>query len=281
MKKQDSLSIPDSIGSSSSSFDTSFRFSDIISSTNPIRSKELEESKTYIPLFKHHELTPKNQTPVPINNGNPFWLIYVLILLIAGFTWVKVYYYRTLEQIITSFFSKTIANQVVRDENLLLQKASFLLTTIFYLVITLFLYELNNLYSFLPDFFGSGFSRILILGVLVSLVYSIKFIVLKLTGIIFHLDKAFSTYIFNIFLIHNLLGILLIPVVIALAFTTTAIAIILFKISLLIVIILFIFRLIRGVMIGLSLPGFSAFYLILYICGLEIAPLLVFIKVLV
>ncbi len=273
-----SVQVSDTAGHRYISPDTSFRFNDITSPSSPSKTKEVEETKTYIPLFKHHELQIKNQEPIPITGSNPIWLFYVLVFLIAAFTWVKVFYARTLDHILASFLSKTMSNQIVRDENLLLQKASFLLTGIFYLVLALFIYQISILYNFLPDFFPSGFARFLILAVLVSMIYSFKFIFLKVSGFIFQIDKPVSAYIFNIFLINNLIGILLLPIVIAIAFTTTFAAIIIFKIAIAIIILLYVFRLIRGVMIAQSLKNFNIFYLILYICSLEIAPIVFMIK---
>ena len=258
--------------------DTSFRFNDIASPSNLAKTKEIEETKTYVPLFKHHELQVKNQYPIPVFDDNPLWLFYVLLILISGFTWVKVFYYKTLEHILASFVSKTMSNQIVRDENLLLQKASFLLTGIFYLVFALFIYQLSTFCNFIPDFFPAGFARFLILALLVSGVYSFKLLFLKITGFIFQLDKPISAYIFNIFLIKNLLGILLLPVVIAIAFTTNAAALIIFKIALFIILIFYLFRLFRGIMIGVSLTHLSLFYLFLYICAVEIAPLVFIFK---
>jgi hypothetical protein len=258
--------------------DTSFRFNDIYSPSLPSKTNEIEETKPYVPFFKGHELKIKNQEPNLITGTNPIWLFYVLVILVAGFTWVKVFYAHTFEHILASFISKTMSNQIVRDENLLLQRASFLLTGIFYLVFALFIYQVSIFYNFLPDFFPAGFARFLILAVLVSTIYSFKFIILKVSGFIFQLDKPVSAYIFNIFLINNLVGILLLPVVIIIAFTTTFAATIIFKIAIIGIILLYIFRLGRGIMIGLSLTDFSLFYLILYICTLEIAPLLLIIK---
>jgi hypothetical protein len=273
-----SVQVSDTAGHRYISPDTSFRFNDISPTTEPLKSGEKEEIKTYIPFFKHHELQIKNQYPIPIVSSNPIWLFYVLLILVAGFTWVKVFYSRTLEHILGSFLSKTTSNQIVRDENLLLQKASFLLTGIFYLVFAMFIYQLSNFYNFIPDFFPTGLLRFLILAVFVSGIYSFKLFLLKITGFIFQLDKPISAYIFNVFLINNLVGILFLPIVIAVAFTTTFAALILIKIAIAVFIILYIFRLIRGIMIGLNLTNFNLFYLFLYICSLEIAPLVLIVK---
>src|SRR5665213_1262939 len=188
----------DSLKAKANSSDTSFRFSDILSTSNAISTKAEEETKQYPSFFKKHELMPKNHSPLPIASINAVWMFYVLLLLVAGFTWVKVFYNRTLEHILASFVSKTMSNQIVRDENLLLQKASVLLTAVFYIGGALFLYQVSLFYNFLPDFFGTGFSRFLIIALLVATIYSLKFFILKIVGFIFKIDKLIAAYIFNI-----------------------------------------------------------------------------------
>jgi hypothetical protein len=270
----------DSLKAKAASADSSFRFSDILTPANTIRTKVAEETKQYPSFFTKHELMPKNQNPMPAPSINAVWMFYVLLLLVAGFTWVKVFYYRTLEHILGSFVSKTMSNQMVRDENLLLQKASVLLTGVFYIGAALFIYQVSTFYNFIPDFFGTGFSRFLIIALMVATIYSFKFFILKIVGFIFKIDKLIAAYIFNIFLINNLLGIILLPVVIAIAFTNPTYALILLRVTIVIAIFLYLFRLMRGIMIGLSYSVLSGFYLFLYICSLEIVPLLIIIKAL-
>jgi len=270
----------DSTKAKANSADSSFRFSDILTPANTVKAKQGDEVIKYPSFFTKHELMPRSQNPMPLASINAVWMFYVLLLLVAGFTWVKVFYYRTLEHILGSFFSKTMSNQMVRDENLLLQKASVLLTAVFYIGAALFIYQVSTFYNFLPDFFGTGFSRFLLIALMVATIYSFKFFILKIVGFIFKIDKLIAAYIFNIFLINNLLGIILLPVVIAIAFTNPTYALILLRVTIAIAIFLYLFRLIRGVMIGLSYSVLSGFYLLLYICSLEIVPLLIIIKAL-
>jgi hypothetical protein len=87
-----------------------------------------------------------------------------------------------------------------------------------------------------------------------------------------------SLYIFNISIINSILGIALFPVAVIMLFTEIPDFHILIYSSLLIAGITYIYRLIRGFDIGLSHQNYSPFHLFLYLCALEIAPLLVIIK---
>src|SRR5689334_14416546 len=98
----------------------------------------------------------------------------------------------------------------------------------------------------------------------VSAVYSFKFLLLKGLGFVFNVEKEMATYIFNIFLINNMLGLVLIPIAVLLSFSITAypgifvvVACVLYGLSLN-------YRVFRGVMIGLSYKDVSLCYLFLY-----------------
>jgi len=107
-----------------------------------------------------------------------------------------------------------------------------------------------------------------------------KFLLLKICGYLFNLDKEMAAYIFNIFLVNNLLGILLIPIVAVLAFSVTINVTWIIYGSVVLISVAFLYRIIRGFFIGITSPVSSLYYLFLYLCTLEFAPLLVLLKIL-
>lgn len=240
--------------------------------------KDSSLNQTFPGLFVNHELKEIHNNPQPINRQHPDWLFYVLLFVLIAFTWLKVFYNKNFRQILGAIGSINATNQIVRDENILVQRASVILTVMFNIVASVFLYQVSIIFEWPSDYISQGFSRFMIFAVIISCVYSCKFLLLKLTGYIFKIDKPIATYIFNIFLINNILGVFLIPLLISIAFMPTNYATIIFNLSLFIVLFSFVYRLIRGIIIGLSQEVFSIFYLFLYLCTLEIAPLLILIK---
>jgi hypothetical protein len=85
-------------------------------------------------------------------------------------------------------------------------------------------------------------------------------------------------YIFNVDLANQLLGLLLIPIVIGLAYIPFGKEVFI-SIGLIIIVFLYLFRLGRGIRIGLAKLKLSYFYLFLYLCTLEILPLAVLVRV--
>jgi len=250
-----------------------FRFSD--SDTDTTGSPELLYPSETDKLFSGHLLEPVNSTPVPYTRRTPDWFTVVLLFVIIGFTWIRVFYSRIFKQLLSAFLSNTVTNQIVRDENILIQRASVLMSFIFYLSASLFLYQVSIYYNWNYRFIDQGILRLIIIALVISFAYSMKMVILKALGTVFDLEKPVATYIFNIFLINNVLGVALIPVVIIIAFVALNQVGLVINVAIFLIIIAFIYRLVRAVAIWKTLPGVSLFYLILYFCTLEFAPLLI------
>ncbi len=250
-----------------------FRFPDTDASEAAQPAKQ-----DYPAVFSRHELTAENIQPVPRQHFNPDWFIFSLVLCIAYFTALKVFYPRVIKQLLNAFVSHTASNQAVRDENLLLQRISVLLSVLFYFAGGLFLYRLADYYGWENKYAGSGFLRFFLFSVMLATVFSVIMVIHKAAGIIFRADRLASSYIFNIFVINNVTGIFLLPVLSFAAFLPEQYAVNFLALGGIGAGILWLYRIIRGVAAWVSVPGSSLYYLILYLCAFEIAPLLILIK---
>jgi hypothetical protein len=124
-----------------------------------------------------------------------------------------------------------------------------------------------------------GLLRFIFFSVAIAASYSIKMIVLRFFSSVFDLEKPIALYIFNIFLMVMMIGLLLLPVNILLAYASSEISTWVLWITIGIISLLFLYRLVRAVGIWTGIPGFSVFYLFLYLCAFEIAPLLIIWKI--
>ncbi len=262
--------------------DSVFRFKDIDNTSSVIENVPSTDtvSGSQFKIFSGHQLKQRNEYAQPTNREANDWIFFTLVVAFGAFVWVKVFYSKIFQQIVQAFFNNRITNQIVRDENILVQRASVLLTIIYNLVISLFLYQVSVAYAWNPDYVGTGFNRFLVFAFAISFIYTIKLLILKVIGHVFMIDKAIVIYIFNIFLINNLLGITLLPVLTFISFSHVykEYAIIL---AIVLIACAFLYRIIRGWLIGMSYSRFSILYLFLYLCALEIAPLLILVKLLV
>lgn len=229
-------------------------------------------------IWHGHELKPVHDSPQSLKDANPDWLFLVLILVIGVLTYLRVFYRKNFFQIITACYNNNLTNQIVRDENLLMQRASVMLNVTFSIIAAAFIYLISIHYDWSLDGMGTGFIRFVFLTLLVSAVFTIKFLVLRACAYLFKLGREMATYTFNIFIINNLLGLVLIPLVALILFGNILDASTLIVIACGAAAIAYLYRLGRGILIATRYPGFSPFYLFLYLCALEIAPLLVLVK---
>ena len=251
-----------------------FRFSDTDTSAQMLLQSQSQTAK----LFSEHSLQPVNPAPLPLLVRTPDWFTLVLVVVIIFLVWLRMFYFKILNQMISAFFSNSVSNQIVRDENILVQRASIMLSFIFYFIAALFVYQVSIHFNWDFPFLNEGFLRFIVISLLIAFAYSFKMILLKGLGELFRLDRPVATYIFNIFLINNILGLFLLPVVITVAYIVTDSTEMVIYTGIALVVMSFIYRLVRGFHIWTTLQGVSFFYLIIYFCTLEIAPLVIIIK---
>ncbi len=251
-----------------------FRFSD------PARSFSADSLSIASPspqVFSGHRLQHERVQPSLRPPGNPDWFIFALFVVIAYFTTLRVIYDRAVSQLLSAFTSQTFTSQAVRDENLLLQRTSVLLSVLFYLSGGLFLYQLVIHFGWEREQ-PQGFPLFFLFAVLLASVYATKLILLKVLGFVFRAGKLVSSYIFNVFLVNNVIGILLLPVVACIAFLPPMAKPFVIYTAIAVVCLCWLFRIVRGIRAWVSVPGYSVYYLILYLCAFEIAPVFVISK---
>jgi len=232
------------------------------------------------PLFEQHELIPVHNGPVSLNGTTPFWLLAVLLLLMMLVVFVRIFYRKNVSELMAALFSLSVTNQLVRDDNILLQRTSLLLTVIFNLSAALLLWQFGATLSSKLPFAHTDFTRFLVFAFLIAIIYSLKYLMLRLTGFVFGTEEETDAYIFNIFLSNNFFGMVLFPVVVLLFLYPQLRDSSLIGTGILATAtIVFIYRILRGILIGRASSSYSAVYLFFYLCALEIAPLLVLLKV--
>jgi len=258
----------------------SFRFTDeedsVLSGTDTATTSIALEGPG---IFKGHALRPVHPNARPVNREVADWFTISLIALVGIFTWFRVFYYRIFNQLFGAYFNLTTTNQIVRDESVLLQRASLFLSVISYMVMGLFVYQLSEILRWNIPYLQGGLLRFIFFSVAIAASYSVKMIILRFFSNVFDLDKPVALYIFNVFLMVMMIGLLLLPVNILLAYASSQIREWVMWISVGIISLLFLYRLVRAVGIWIGIPGFSVFYLFLYLCAFEIAPLLIIWKV--
>jgi hypothetical protein len=111
-----------------------------------------------------------------------------------------------------------------------------------------------------------------------SAAYFIKFLGLKLSGWLFSMQEVAGSYIFIVFIVNKMLGILLLPFLVLLAFSLGDVKSAALTISWCVVGCLFIYRFILSFAAVRNQVKVNPFHFFLYLCAVEIAPLLLIYK---
>ena len=228
-------------------------------------------------LFQHHLLQTNDFSPKLHIVRDQYWISSLLIIIFILFVWLKIVYGKKFKQILNAFIANRAVSQLLREEQALSNRVSVFLTVIFVLVGSLFMYQIDLFYGW-HLLASLGYIYYLKLCLLITVVYFIKVQTVKLLGFIFKTHNQASEYIFNIFLFNKMAGLFLLPIVICLAFMKVISPVFFIYAGVALLALLFLYRCARGLIIAFSNSKISKFYLFVYLCTLEILPLIVLMK---
>ena len=240
------------------------------------------ENEALIPI-RHTEITPKTEQtnnvlfdPSPIKNGTENWQVLILLTAVLLVGLVKAFSNNRYRFGLKALINYSVAQEITREEQVFFHRSNVFLSITYMLTLSLFLFQIKT------EILNPGEqvrvnSFFVILGA-ITMLYLVKYLFSKLLLFIFNDNTTASEYIFNVSLYNNLLGIFLIPILCIDYFTELPFNHLLVYIVIPIGILVFFFRLIRLVAIGRSI-GLLYVYIFLYICSLEILPLVVLYRI--
>ena len=205
-------------------------------------------------------------TNISYNQDAFFILVLLSFLLIAL---IKGMYWKHAKLFFMGVFAQRYANQYLREENAFTERVNFLtfllMTINFTLIITKFQAVID-----LPTIVSVFF--------LVVLFFLLKLILIKLLGFFFKVKDLAKLAIFFSLLFDKTLGFVLFPLVVVIYFFSIDISSTMLMISLGLFMILFILKLFWLWKIGTNSFGLPQVYIFLYLCSIEIFPLLLLVK---
>lgn len=229
---------------------------------------------------KPHLLTTVDQltgNPREITAGNEWMLLAIFVsLLSVAFAWF--HFAPEMALTIKSVIGVRFFYQLVKDAQLLNQVNSYLLFANYVMVLALLSYQVMD--QLFPVSESVPAHPLVIYGILLAALiffYLLKALIINLIAWVFNTRKASLFYFEHIFVSNVFIGLLFMPLVFYNAFSPSISSIYFMMVLLLLA---NIYKLIRGAILSYGASGFSVFYLFLYLCGVELAPLLVIYKLL-
>lgn len=210
--------------------------------------------------------------PVPLVPFQPDWVFWVFLGMFIILAWIQIFYAHRLRMVVGATFTTRHLHQLAREGNLFNERISIALSLIYVTTVAMVIYQVIRLIFHQTSSSIPQFQLYMLIVLAVIGFWSFKVLIMNLLSLIFKTDHINNEYKLNILVTISILGLLLIPVLVFAVYLKTYWLI---YIALGLIGIFSLFRVIKGFFIGISLTRFSYFFLFVYLCTLEILPLLV------
>ncbi len=209
-------------------------------------------------------------------HGKEF-VFYTLCIIVLIFGLFKTFYQSYFNNLFRVFFNTSIRQTQLTDQLLQARLPSFILNIFFAITTGFYLWLLFKHYN-PPRFTNSQLLLPLCIGG-VGILYFVKFSILKFIGWMSGMQQAAANYIFVIFLVNKIVGIILLPFIIILAFSAFPWINYITIFSLLLLALFFLSRYVKTYGVLEYKFPLEPLHFSIYIIALEIVPLLLIYKV--
>ncbi len=207
------------------------------------------------------------------NGKNPylFWLVILSLMLISM---VVSNHKETMKNIFSSLYKENVFKINFKKSKGGTIPSMVLMYIVFGINFSIFIYLLakNFLTIDVSKWFWWSFA--IVFGI-----YITKHLILAIIGYVFPVKKEIKLYGFSIENFNIALGVLLIPINLIVAYSPPEIGRFMLYTGILIIMLLMIFRIFRVLIISSNLIQKSFFHYLLYLCAIEILPIVLFIKI--
>ena len=233
-------------------------------------SKTKTETQNYRTEIKKNEPIAKE----PLHND---WFFGLLALSVVLLGWIRLRSSRYITDLLHAILYPNFTGKLSRS-NISNSQPSFLLYLLFYFNSTILIYEITTRLN--QPFLG--LQGAIVLPVAFGFLFTImtlKALVYRVSGKIFNTSDAINAYLAQSSAMSKAFAIFLTPFILLIPFTEGATLNVLIKTALILFIFLYLIQTIRGIRNNL-VSLLSVYYIILYLCALEIVPLSLLYKVL-
>ena len=217
-------------------------------------------------LIDYHESASKDEL---------FYLMAGIVLVLA---FIRAMFSKYFKNLFLLFFQTSLRQKQTRDQLLQAGLASLLSNLLFILSAALYITLLIRYKNWTDISFwwlALGSAAILLV------VYLIKYLFLLFTGWVFNTKEAAGSYIFVVFLVNKVLGVLLVPFLLILSFGSAQLVEVAVTVSVGMILVLFSYRYWVSFVAIRNKLKVNALHFLLYLCAVELLPLVLIYKVLI
>lgn len=227
-----------------------------------------------IPYIKKdiQPLLQEGNLRVPANKDYLFYTLVAIVLLLAFIKQAFPKYFSNLFRLLidASFRQKQRREQLMQET-----LASLMMNILFIITGGMFIALLAVYYHWLHITF---WLLALYCITVLFIIYIVKYLVILFTGWVFNVREPASTYSFIVFLINKIVGVVLLPLLLLLAFSNGQVWDITVTIATAVVTLLLVFRYIISLSLLRGALNIHPFHFFLYLCAVELMPMLVIYK---
>jgi hypothetical protein len=206
------------------------------------------------------------------------WVIVVTFSLLFFLGLIKFVFPKEFSLLFEAFYNNRVLGQLNKEDNILGSWPFIFMLLLFGFSVGLFLYLAGK--YLLLKYIYDGFKWYLILSAIIVGLFIFKILMLLLIAFFFEIEKLIKEYISILYLSYFNTVLVLIPLVIALCLAPARFSVFYIYSTTIILGLIFLFQFLRAGINILTSYRFPKVYLILYLCALEICPLLILIKAL-
>jgi len=206
------------------------------------------------------------------------WVLWAVLALFLFLALIRRFFMKDLEVIAASFYSNRVLLQVSKEDNLITSWPFVFLYLLFGFTIGLFLYLYVH-YKHIQVNYGSS-GLFLTISIMVLVLFILKIVITRSIGFVFGVQKLVRDYISILYLSYFNAAIIFLPLLLVLVLIPDSYIDAWFIISCLLVLLVFAMQFLRASNTVLKSYQFSKFYLFIYLCTLEVGPILILIKLL-
>lgn len=204
-------------------------------------------------------------------------LFYLLLALVCMLGLIRQVFPKYFQNMFKLLFQASFRQKQTRDQLMQDKPAAILTNILFILVAGLFIAVTAGYYNW----FRIPFWRLSLYCItILALVYVTKYLVISFAGWVFNAREAAGSYSFIVFMINKISGIALLPMLVVLSFSEGMLRDVVLTIAAGIMIVLLALRYIISLQTVKGNMQLNAFHFFIYICAIELMPVLVIYKVL-
>ena len=224
-------------------------------------------SSTFNPIFDNSKV-----------DVNPLsTLKFSLSILLLGFLAIIMTRFRSeVNDIYRAFLNQNLMSLLYREKGTILRLPYVLLYTLATLSVGTMIFLTTNLFGI--KIFDSNFSSLIACIIGIGGIYLGRHTLLLSLSYIFPFKKEINLYSFTISIFNFVIGIVLLPFIIFIAFAPSNTHTIFLYTALFSVSIIYLFRIIRSLLIMNKYLIHNKFHFFMYLCTVEIAPILILLK---